>query len=247
LRAASEREKFFAESTRLQRALLDSVSHELKTPLAVLRSAGDKLHTEDAAKRSALTAEMRTATRRLDHLVANLLNQSRLESGALSVRPDWCEVRDILNAARRAMGEALNDRPLTISVPEDMPLLWGDEPLLEQVVANLLSNAVRHTPPATEICVSAGRTSTEGKEQVFIRVADRGPGIPPELRENLFEKFHRYRETRPGGLGLGLSIVRGFVRAHQGEVVAENHPGGGACFTVFLPHAWPAEIPADEL
>ena len=246
LRAAGEREKFFAESDRLHRTLLDSVSHELKTPLAVLRSAGDKLDTEDARKRLALTGEIRTATNRLDHLVANLLNQTRLESGGVRPQLDWCDVRDFINAARRAVGDALAGRVLRTEIPDDLPLCMADGPLMEQVIANLLLNAVLHTPAGTPIQVSAGVDDTSGAGRIFIRISDCGAGIPEDLRENLFQKFNRGRTARAGGLGLGLSIVRGFMLAQGGEVSAGNNPGGGASFTVFLHHQAHGNVPNDD-
>ena len=246
LRAASEREKFFAESDRLHRTLLDSVSHELKTPLSVLRSAGEKLDTADAQKRAGLTAEIRTATRRLDHLVANLLNQTRLESGGLKPRLDWCDARDLVNAGRRAVGDALAGRPFKLEIPGDLPLFLADAPLMEQVVANLLLNATLHTPAGSPIQVTAGVETPAARPRLFLRISDRGPGLPAELRDRLFQKFSRGRTARAGGLGLGLSIVRGFMLAQGGEVVAGDNPEGGACFSVYLPHAAHGSVPNDE-
>lgn len=234
LRSASEREKLLIESERLHRTLLDSVSHEIKTPLAVLRSASEGLDAEDAKRRQELAREIRTATRRLDHLVANLLNQTRLESGALKPQLDWCDARDLIGAARRAVAESLGGRQVRISIPEDMPLFMADAVLMEQVIANLLLNASRHAPQGDEIQATAG-IDFEGK-RVFIAIADRGPGIPAELRPRLFQKFQRGNAAHAGGLGLGLSIVRGFMQAQGGEVEADNNPGGGARFTLFLPH-----------
>ncbi len=241
LRAAGEREKLLAESNRLHRTLLDSVSHELRTPLAVLRSAAENLGGDDGARRASLVAEIRMATSRLDHLVANLLDQTRLESGAVQPQPDWCDVRDLISAARRGLGEALAGRPLKTEIPDDMPLFMADAPLMEHVLANLLLNGVRHTPAGSPLTITAGLD--DGSGRVFIAVADRGPGIPAEMREHVFHKFCRGSEARAGGLGLGLSIVRGFVLAQGGEVVADDNPGGGARFTVYLPHMLHGTVP----
>jgi two-component system sensor histidine kinase KdpD len=246
LRAAGEREKLLAESDRLRRTLLDSVSHELKTPLSVLRSAGEKLDTTDAKKRESLVGEIRTATRRLDHLVANLLNQTRLESGAIRAHLDWCDARDLITAARRAVGEALAGRDFKTAVPEDMPLFMADTPLMEQVLGNLLLNATLHTPAESPIIVTAGKETRAGSEWVFIRVEDRGPGIAAELRATLFQKFRRGRTARAGGLGLGLAIARGFMLAQGGDIAVGDNPEGGARFTVYLPHILPESIPNDE-
>ena len=174
LSAIHEREKLLAESDRLHRTLLDSVSHELKTPLAVLRSAGERLDAGDAEKRQSLTLEIRTATRRLDHLVANLLNQSRLESGGLKPQLDWCEIRGLIGAARRAVGDALNGRSIKIEIAEDLPLFMADAVLMEHVLANLLLNAALHTPAGSPIRISAGLDREHAR--VFIAVADSGPG-----------------------------------------------------------------------
>ena len=235
-------EKLYAAS-ELHRTLLDSVSHELKTPLSVLRSAADQLETADATKRASLKGEIVVATRRLDHLVANLLNQTRLESGALEPQLDWCDARDIINASRRAVGNTLDGRTVKVEVPPSMPLFMADSAMMEQVVSNLLINAALHTPPNTPISV---RTGVELRSQwVFIAVADRGPGLPPELRDTLFQKFKRGNAAHPGGLGLGLSIVRGFVAAHDGAVVAGANPGGGACLTIYLPYGPHGNVPND--
>jgi two-component system, OmpR family, sensor histidine kinase KdpD len=242
LRAASEREKLFQESDRLHRTLLDSVSHELKTPLAVLRTGTENWNLDDAAKRGALAAEMRTAMRRLDHLVANLLNQSRLDAASLTPQFDWCEPRDLIGAARRAAGEPLALHPVTTAIPDDLPLFYADASLMEQVIGNLLLNAALHTPAGRPITIRGGLD--EATTRVFIAISDRGPGIPAELRDHLFKKFRRGGSVR--GTGLGLSIVKGFMLAQGGTVAVENNPEGGATFTVYLPHREPGGVPSDE-
>jgi two-component system sensor histidine kinase KdpD len=241
LRVAGEREKVLAESDRLHRTLLDSVSHELKTPISVLRSAAENLGSEDGARRRTLADEVRTATDRLDRVVGNLLNQSRLEAGAVNPQIDWCDARDIVGAARRAAGAALASRAVAIEIPADLPLIKADMVLMEQAVANLLLNAVRHTPAGVPITVTAGTDAA--RQRVFLAVADRGPGIAPELRDRLFQKFQRGPEAHAGGLGLGLSIVRGFMHAQGGDVAVDEPPGGGARFTLYLPHTPHENVP----
>jgi len=243
LRQASEREKILAESERLHRTLLDSVSHELKTPLAVLRSAWENLNTPDGEKRLRLSAEIGRAVNRLDHLVANLLNQNRLESGTLQLKLDWCEAADLIGTARRGIGDVLADRPLSVRVEKDMPLFKADAPLMDQAISNLLINAVLHTPAGSPLSVEAGVEA--GGARVFITVADRGPGLPPALRDHPFQKFRRGEDAKAGGLGLGLSIVRGFVLAQGGDVEVTDNPGGGARFTIYLPLATHDEIPSE--
>jgi two-component system sensor histidine kinase KdpD len=242
-RSASEREKLLAESEKLHRALLDAVSHELKTPLAVLHSAAEGLKQADDITRAQLTDEIITASRRLHRLVNNLLDQTRLESGALKPRLDWCDPHDLVNAARDGIEQSLGDHPLEISVPADMPLFRADFALLEQVIANLLLNAALHTPTGTPIFLAAGVDGARAK--VFFTVADRGPGLPSTMQDRLFKKFQRGDAARAGGLGLGLSIIRGFVVAQGGDVVAGENPGGGAVFTVYLPYEPHANVPIE--
>lgn len=244
LRAAAERQALLAESDRLHRTLLDSVSHELKTPLAVLRAAAENLGVEDAARRGALAGEIRTATARLERLVANLLDQTRLESGAVRPQLDWCDARDLVSVARRAVGDALAGRPVKVEIPPGLPLFRADARLMEQVFTNLLLNAALHTPPGTPVTLSAG--VDEARSRIFVAVADRGPGVAPEMRAHLFEKFHRGPGARAGGVGLGLSIVHGLMRAQGGGIEADSPPGGGARFTVSLPLAAPDPIPHDH-
>jgi two-component system sensor histidine kinase KdpD len=243
LHAASQREKLLAESEKLHRALLDGVSHELKTPLAVLSAATESLPSADEPTRATLAVEIRTATKRLHRLVDNLLDQTRLESGALRPRLDWCDAHDLVNAAVDGVRDSLADHPVEIAVPSDMPLFRADSALMEQVIANLLLNAALHTPAGTPIFLATGRDRTGAR--VFLTVADRGPGLPAAMRERLFKKFQRGDAARAGGLGLGLSIIRGFVSAQGGEIVAGENPGGGAVFTVYLPHTPHEKVPTE--
>jgi two-component system sensor histidine kinase KdpD len=222
--------------------LLDSVSHELKTPLAVLRSAAESVDTADAGRRTALAGEIRTAAQRLDRLVANLLNQTRLEAGAVRAQLAPCDVRDLIAAARRMMQGPLAGRSIQIEIPPDLGLVSADAALMEHVLGNLLLNAATYSPADQPIRVGAG-VAPQG--HIFISVADGGPGISAELRGTLFEKFQRGKHAAAGGVGLGLAIVRGFMLAQHGEVSADNQPGGGAVFRVFLP-AWShEEVPVE--
>ena len=243
LRAAGEREKLLAESEKLHRTLLDGVSHELKTPLAVLSAAVENLATADETTRTDLAGEIRTATRRLNRLVNNLLDQTRLESGALKPRLDWCDGHDLVNAAVDGVSELLAGHPFETDIPKDLPLFRADSALMEQVIANLLLNSALHTPQGTPIFLAAG--VDRSRSRIFFTVADRGPGLPAALRERMFQKFQRGDAAKAGGLGLGLSIIRGFVTAQGGEVVAGENPGGGAVLTVYLPFTSHGNVPAE--
>ena len=243
LREAGEREKLLAESDKLHRVLLDSVSHELRTPLAVITAAAENLAQADPVLRASLIGEVRTAARRLNRLVGNLLDQTRLESGALRPRLDWCDARDLVNAAHEGVSDALAGHPLEIVLADDLPPIRADFALTEQALANLLLNAALHTPAGTAIFLTGG--IERGGTRAFFTVADRGPGFPPAMQERLFKKFERGDAARAGGLGLGLSIVRGFVAAQGGDIVVGENPGGGAVFTIYLPHAAPGAMPTE--
>jgi two-component system sensor histidine kinase KdpD len=232
-----------AESERLHRTLLDNISHELKTPLAVLHAAAEELLKEKQERRETLTEEIRTASFRLERLVANLLSQSRLESGMLKPNMDWCDARDLIAAARRNAGDLLKGRVVKVEIPADIPLFRADVVLTEQALANLLVNAAVHTPAALPIYVRCSTRPPGGG--IFIEVEDKGPGIPPEMMENLFAKFQRGKQAKPGGMGLGLSIVRGFMRAQGGDATAENNPQGGAKLTISLPPAEHELVPTE--
>ncbi len=243
LRSAGERERILVESEKLHHTLLESVSHELRTPLAVITGVSENLPKADVALRENLLGELRTAVRRLNRLVGNLLDQTRLESGALKPLLDWCDVHDLVNAAVEATRDALAGHPLTLVIPENQPPVRADFALTEQALVNLLLNAAHHTPAGTSVSVNVGLES-DG-QQVFFAVADRGPGFPPSAREHFFKKFVRGESARAGGLGLGLSIVQGFIAAQGGEVTIGDNPGGGARITLHLPHV-PLKTPPPE-
>ena len=243
LRAAGELARVTEASDRLHRTLLDSVSHEMKTPLAVLATAADNLAGAAPTSAPSLVAEMRTAVRRLQHLVDNLLGMTRVESGALRLRFDWADITDLVNAALEATADARQGRPVEIRLPPDLPLVRLDFGLMQQALANLVLNACQHTPAEARIVLAAG--VDEAGSRIWLAVEDEGPGLDPAHLPRVFDKFFRGRPDRAGGLGLGLSIVRGFVEAHGGRVQAENRTGGGARFTVFLPLERHDSVPAE--
>jgi two-component system sensor histidine kinase KdpD len=146
-------------------------------------------------------------------------------------------VRDLINAAADDARDALTGHPWEVSVPDGLPPVNADFTLTQQALANLLLNAALHTPAGTPVLVTAGLEPGGGR--FFFTVADRGPGLPAAMLGRWFQKFQRGDVARAGGLGLGLSIVRGFVTAQGGEIVAGANPGGGAVFTIYLPHTPP--------
>lgn len=233
-------------SETLYNSLFDSVSHELKTPLTAIRCAIDNLRQPQVLSQSelrqALLEDLEEAGRRLTHLVANLLDMSRLQASHLTLNREWCEAGDIVRAALKALQQDLGETPLQIEIPPDLPLLHVDFGLLEQALINLIHNAFTHNSPGTGICISL---SSDGKE-LEMHVADNGRGIPPESLPQLFEKFYRAPGTRSSGTGIGLSITRGFVEAHQGRIRVENLPQGGSCFTLSLPVPELPDLPAED-
>jgi len=237
LRSKADRAGLLAESERMHQTLLDSVSHEMMTPLAVFRSAIEQFGAADPGRRERAIGELKIAMHRLDSLVANLLNQNRLESGVLKPMLDWCEGHELVVSARRAVGPRIGEHPLAIDIPHDLPIFRADAVLMEQVIAQLLLNAAVHTPAQSPIQV--GMAVSGDSKRILITVADSGPGMPAEIRGAVFKKFTRGPNARKGGLGLGLSIVQGFMRAQGGEATFDSPPKGGSRFTLSLPFERP--------
>ena len=239
LREAEALARIVAESERLGRALLNSVSHELRTPIAAIQSAAGGLTTAtDTATQHALTGEIQEAAERLNRIVGNLLDMTRLEAGHLKARLDWCDVHDVINAALQRVEKKLAGRDVTVTSPADLPLARMDAVLMEQVLTNLLLNVALHTPAGTPVQVMA--TVEDGA--VKLSIADRGPGLPPDALDRIFDKFYRAPIAPAGGIGLGLSIVKGFVEVQGATIRAENRAGGGALFTIALPPGEPPKI-----
>jgi two-component system sensor histidine kinase KdpD len=224
------------QSERLRKTLLDCVSHELKTPLAAIAAASQELlrlprNIHDPQMLKELASEICDGSRRLNRVVDNLLDMNRLESGVIRPKREWCDVRELLQSAVDIERESINGRDIRLDVPEKIPLALVDHTLIEQAVAKLLANSGSHTPPGLPIEIDAEYKN----DQLLISVSDRGPGIPIEAAERLFEKFYHGDDRKTGGLGLGLSIARGLIEAHGGRLTAENRDDGGARFTIRLP------------
>jgi two-component system sensor histidine kinase KdpD len=217
------------QSQKLQKALFDSVSHELKTPLAAMSGALQQQQPD--------RAELQQAVRRLTRTVDHLLDATRLESGLLQPVREWCELADLLREAVAAAG--LNDNDVRINVAKNLPTIFVDSRLIQQALGALLSNAVGHGN--LPIDLSAARDDS----MLVISVADHGPGLAPGEENKVFEKFYRGPRTRPGGLGLGLSIARQLIEAHSGEIVVRNREGGGARFSIRLPLGEPMRLPSE--
>ncbi len=220
------------KSRRLQKTLLDSVSHEFKTPLAVISSAAENLaaHPDQSL---AFVEEIRIAAARLHRIVANLLDITRIETGAVKPRLAWCDLREVAEAAVQRVRDVLDDRSVGMSLTEEAGACRLDSGLLEEMLGNLLRNAAQHSPAGSSIHLAARK---EGGD-LIVAVSNEGPGLSADEEARIFEKFHRGPGAIPGGLGLGLSIVRGFAEAQGGSVSASPRSDGkpGAEFQIRLP------------
>jgi two-component system sensor histidine kinase KdpD len=219
-------------SIKYYNTLLNSLSHELRTPITTIVAACDNILSDDnkfsEQDRRQLLMEISSASIRLNHQVENLLNMSRLESGVFKIRKDWCDVRELVYNALQRYDAELKDHPVSVFIPENLPLFKLDYGLMEQILSNLVGNAIQHTPTGTSLVINADCVD----EKLLLRVSDTGKGFPGEAVERVFEKFYRIKGSRSGGTGLGLSIVRGFVEAQGGTISLRNMPLSGAEFTM---------------
>lgn len=235
------------ESERLYATLLNSISHELRTPLATITgAAGSLLETQPVENRSVrheLVHDIQSAAGRLNRLVENLLDMSRLDSGRLEIKRDWCDVGDVIGVALQHTAPLLEGRPVRAVIAPDLPLVQMDFRLMEQVLVNLIDNACNYTPSGAPVEICAQLEANDKGDCLVITVADAGPGISPEHLPRIFDKFYRVSGTSTGGTGLGLSICKGLVEAHGGTLTAANGAGGGAGgglrVTITLPAASP--------
>ncbi len=224
------------ETEKLQTALLNAISHDLKTPLVsvigVLSSLQEKNMNLDESAKENLIQVAREEAEKLNHLISNLLDESRIEAGALTINRKPVEVQDLIGTALEQLGDRTAGHKITIDIPDDVPFVFVDVGLFVQALVNVIDNALKYSPPDTPITIEVLRE--EGK--ITIRVIDRGIGIPVRDTERIFDKF--YRIKRPGnvaGTGMGLSISKGIIEAHGGHIKAGRHPGGGTIITISLP------------
>ncbi len=234
--AQSQHARLETERERLRNSLLSSVSHDLRTPLASITGAASSLldpqgRIDDRGRRDLLETIHEEAFR-LNRLVSNLLDMTRLESGAMRVAKDWLPIEEVIGSALARLEAPLAGRAVETNVPADLPLAPCDGLLIEQVLVNLLENAIKYTPNGSAITVTAAATSQE----LIVEVTDRGPGVPEGDLTRVFEKFQGIETRgRSGGVGLGLTICRGIVTAHGGKIGVTNRQGGGATFWFTLP------------
>ncbi|HEY0107943.1 MAG TPA: sensor histidine kinase KdpD [Rhizomicrobium sp.] len=228
------------EADKLRVAMLTSLSHDLRTPLASILGAATTLLTGgelyDAAQTLELLSTIRDEAERLDRFVGNLLDMSRLEAGALGVKVETADVKELVDAARKRLARRLAAHQLGLDIPDDLPAVLVDPLLVEQALVNLLDNAAKYAPPGSAIRIRA----RPGAGRVLVAVEDEGPGIPPGALPHIFDKFYRAKaaDSRIAGTGLGLAVARGFVEAFGGSLAATNRiDRGGAVLTLSLPEA----------
>ncbi|MBN2778795.1 MAG: DUF4118 domain-containing protein [Bacteroidales bacterium] len=237
LRELAEKARFLDESDRLYKTIFNSISHEFRIPVATIMGASESLtsniHQKDIQDK--LSSEIYTAAIRLNRLVENLLNMSRLESGRISPRFDWHDINDIINQATKSLKTDLTNYSLELDINKDLPLIYVDFGLFEQVIYNVVLNSIQHSPKGSKIKINAGYNN----KNLVIDISDEGTGINPAIIKNIFDKFYRESGNKSGGLGLGLSIVRGFVEAHNGSIIAKNNYKAGTCITITIPATEP--------
>jgi two-component system, OmpR family, sensor histidine kinase KdpD len=233
----AERARVSAETESLRNTLLASISHDLRTPLAVIAGASSALNDRSTAfdehSRRLLASSIESKANEMTQIISNVLDLMRLEAGNVVLRRDWQTVDDLVGSALERLKTQLADHPVQVDLPADLPPVYVDGTLMLQVFTNLLENAAKHTPPKTRITIRAHPA------EAFVRVVvdDTGPGLPGDA-ERLFEKFQRGRdEGNTGGAGLGLAICRAIVNLHGGRIEAARRAGGGARFTFTLPVA----------
>ena len=222
-----------AESEALRGTLLSSVSHDLRTPLAAITGAATTLRDQgvDEATRRELVETICDESDRMERLVGNLLDMTRLASGAVALRREWVPVEELVGGALARTEALLSRHPVRTQFPDGGALVSVDPVLLEQVLVNLLENAARHTPPGTEVLIR-GHGGPAGLD---LEVADRGPGIAPGEEDRVFERFHRGGRATGQGAGLGLAIARAIAEVHGGTLRVTARDGGGASFRLLLP------------
>ena len=233
-------------SDALKTALLRAVSHELRTPLTAIKAAvgalrGDQVQLGEEAVRE-LLADVSIETDRLDRLVSDLLDVSRLQAGSASTALDWCEVDDLLRGAVAAARSRAPGARVEVAAEDGLPLVHCDASQIERVLVNLIENAAKFSPAGAPVVLRARATLGD---HVEISVIDHGPGIDLDQRERVFEPFYRGRGGGAGGTGLGLAIARGFVEANAGTLTIDDAPGGGTCMRIVLPSLMVSEeVPA---
>lgn len=236
LNETARRSLLIEESEKLYKNLFNSISHELKTPVAAIMGSSSYLierlkENDNSNVDKQLLQEILIASSRLNRLIENLLDMTRIESGRMELNLDLTDIRDLINSAVNQLQKELKGYNLEISIPDDMPLVQVDFVLMEQVLKNILYNTSLYTPEGTNVKINVNCSDNK----YFIIISDNGPGISKEHVENIFDKFYRVQGNKTGGSGLGLSISKGFVEAHRGSIKVESDTDIGTRFIITLP------------
>lgn len=232
-RLQAEKSQLLAKSEELYKSLLGSVSHQLRTPIVVMKGASTELLNKntcsDEQKRQILVSDIGQAADQLDRLVKSLLDMTRIESGALKLHPNWCNLAEIVDVIINELQPFVGLHHIFTEFDSDVPLIKADEALLKQAISNIIYNALLHTQQTSRIWIKLEKT----KDEIILKIEDDGPGIPEEDLQTVFQKFYKLNDKN--GIGLGLSITRGFIEANNGSIHAENRKEGGACFAIIFP------------
>jgi len=231
----AQRSRALAEADRLKTALLRAVSHDLRTPITIIKTSAANLYDLhdrlSDAEQGELSQTIQTEADALDRLVGNLLDMSRLEAGAVVLNEDWNSLEEIAGDAAARAYQTLRAERITLDFPDDLPLARCDYGLLLQALNNLVDNALRHEPPGWRVIIR-GRALSDA---LRLEIVNHGPTISGEEKGRIMEPFYQSREGISGSAGLGLAIARGIVETHKGKVHVEDTPGGGATFVITLP------------
>jgi len=227
--------QIYAESQKLFQTVLNSISHELRTPISIISAAVSNMNDENTASnpkfRMELGQELNAAAMRLNILVENILDISRIESGYLSLNLQMYEVSDLVGTVLNEIEKETHQQQINLVIEENLPLVKMDISWFKQAIVNILHNAIIYTPPDSIINI---RSHKNGEDQLVIDISDNGPGIPEESLKNLFDKFYRVPGSKSGGIGLGLTITKAIVEAHHGSILARNRSEGGLSIIINL-------------
>ncbi len=236
-----------SNTMKLYNVMLDSLSHELRTPISAIMGAIDTIQSQNVTisenNKLKLYSEIEKASLRLNHQVENLLNMSRLESGVIEPKMDWCDLKELIYNVLGTLKDDLKFHKVLVRADENLPLFKLDYGLMEQIIYNLVFNALQYTPKGARVEISVAYNPDVDFEYnpdklatCVIMVSDDGIGFPAEDIDKVFDKFYRLHNSKTGGTGLGLSIVKGFVEAQNGKVTLENkEEGGGSVFKMSFP------------
>lgn len=231
----NKNKQIYAESQMLFQTVLNSISHELRTPISVITTAVSNMNDEKTASnpafRKELGEDLNAAAMRLNALVENILDISRIESGYLSLNLQMYEVSDLMGTVLNEIEKIPHKQKINLTIEENLPLIKMDINWFKQAIVNILSNAIMYTPSESVIDI---RSFLNGSHQLIIEIADNGNGIPEDSLKKLFDKFYRVPGSKSGGTGLGLTITKAIVEAHQGHIIARNRAKNGLSILIYL-------------